>query len=240
MVKIKRQKHLTRSPIIYGGDLPISPDTNSEYISYHNEVNLNDYDYQKVITESERTLFELNTPREIKKKLLFLLGGFATVECYKLLKKFFENGNSELKPWATLAMQDLRFKIENEIREEEMDMIMTGLGGMNNKLRFMVVVSSKAGKPLTVTHKRIIEKELYKTAKQHDSEVEQIEFGRNYALITILISFEVAPQTPMDALLDVVSTKRHILRYHFMIVNTHKITKKEIEEYLNLDEVRKL
>lgn len=79
-----------------------------------------------------------------------------------------------------------------------------------------------------------------KIASKTDSEIEEIEFGKNYVLFTILISFNIAVATALDNFLNIISRDKNILKYHYFVINTYKITKSEIDEYLNMESVKKL
>lgn len=230
---------MKKQPIsIYEGEIEISPGIQKEYIEYHNQVDIEKYGCDKVIAQSKENLFSPQTPVEIKKKLLFLLGHFATNECFKILRDYIDNPKTDLKGWVTLAIQDLRLKVENEIYDDGRDMVMSPVGGKGDKLRSYAVVSTKHSKPFTNSEKEIIEKEFSKIVEDKNSEVESVEFGKEYALIKILISINTAPAEIFDTFLDICSKKEKILRYHYFLVNTHKITKKEIENYLR--EVRSI
>jgi hypothetical protein len=59
-------------------------------------------------------------------------------------------------------------------------------------------------------------------------------------MVKMLISVHIAPQDVIDAFLDIGSTEMGVLRYHFFSINTHKPTAKDIQEYLALEDVKKL
>ena len=221
---------------VYEGDFIIPPEIHEEYISYHGKINIKNYDYVKTVREA-RELFEENIPWEVKKKLLFLLGEFATPECFQVLKRYIDNEKSTYKDWALLALQELRFHIENELYEEGRDMIMSPVGGKGNMLRYYVVVSKKKGKQFTNEEKDILKQALTRITKRMQSEVEDFKFDKAYVLIKMLTSVDVVSGKVIDTFLD---ECKDILRYHYFMVNTHKPTKKEIAEYLKMNEVKKL
>ena len=237
MSKQKSINGLLNEISVYEGTIVISPTTSNEYISYHEKINITKYDYEKTLAEGN-TLFDANTSWEVKKKLLFLLGEYATPACFKLLKKYIDDPETTNKDWAMLALQELRFTVENEIYDEGKDMIISPLGGKGDKTRYYVVLSKKHNQPLTDKEKRSLSEMLYKVAKKKKSEVEDIEFGSSYMLIKMLVSIYIALQDVIDAFLDVGSTDMDILRYHFFSINTHKPTKKDITEYLELEQVK--
>ncbi len=233
----KNNNELLDEISIYEGTIEISSATHDEYIAYHEKTNSNKYDYQKTIAES-KSLFDKKSSLEIKKKILFLLGGFATPESFKLLKLYIDDQKTTHKDWAMLALQELRFHVENELYDEGKDMIITPLGGKGNKTRCYVVVSKKSNKALTEKEKLALSKAMHTVAKNKKSEVEDIEFGTSYMLIKILVSIHIALQDVIDTFLDVGSTDMKILRYHFFSINTRKPTKKDISEYLDSNEVK--
>lgn len=221
-------------------DIQIPAYVHKEYIAYHDKIDCEKYDCKKVIEQSKKSLNDKNEDEVIKMKLLFLLGHFATKECFDILMAYISNPESNLKEWALLALKDLQLHIENEVYEGDKDMIMSPMGGKGNMARYFVVIGSKQNKELNTAAKKIIAEDLFSTTTNEFSQVEEIEFGRNYVFFTILISFDIASQKVIDAFLDKISKEKGILKYHFFIVNTHKITKKEIKEYLQMDEVKKL
>lgn len=221
-------------------DIRIDKATHKEYISFYDRIKIHTYDYKSVITQSKNLLFNQKTEERVKKKLFFLLGHFATKECFDILRKYINNPATDLKDWATLAIKDIQFKIENEIYDNGKDMVFSPKGGKGNKLRYFAVIGSKHNKTLTGVQKRIIKEDLLRIASKSKSEIEEIEYGKNYVLFTILISFDVAIATVLDDFLDMISKSKNILKYHYFVVNTYKITKSEINEYLNMKSVKKL
>lgn len=213
-------------------DIQIDEATHKEYISFYDRIKIHTYDYKTVITQSKDLLFNQKTEQRIKKKLFFLLGHFATKECFDILRKYINDPTTALKDWATLVIKDIQFKFENEVYDNGKDMIFSPIGGKGNKLRYFAIIGSKHNKTLTSKQKIIIKKDLLEIASKTDSKIEEIEYGKNYVLFTILISFDVAIATVLEGFLDIISKKKKILKYHYFVVNTYKITEKEIEEYL--------
>lgn len=54
-----------------------------------------------------------------------------------------------------------------------------------------------------------------------------IKFRDDFLFTTLLISTDVAPQTPIDAYLDIASTQDKVLRYYFYLTNNKKNPEKE-------------
>lgn len=68
-------------------------------------------------------MFNQKTEEGVKKKLFFLLGHFATKECFDMLRKYINDPTTDLKDWATLAIKDTQFKVENGVYENGKDII---------------------------------------------------------------------------------------------------------------------
>ncbi|PIV07968.1 hypothetical protein COS52_05200, partial [Candidatus Roizmanbacteria bacterium CG03_land_8_20_14_0_80_39_12] len=98
-------------------DIQIPAYVHKEYIAYHDKIDCEKYDCKKVIEQSEKSLNDKNEDEMIKMKLLFLLGHFATKECFDILMAYISNPESNLKEWALLALKDLQLHIENEVYE---------------------------------------------------------------------------------------------------------------------------
>ncbi|MBI2335042.1 hypothetical protein HYU96_04575 [Candidatus Daviesbacteria bacterium] len=111
--------------------------------------------------------------------------------------------------------------------------ITTELGGEAHRLRNYVVISALNNKPFTNKQRGIIKKQFNLVSKKHDSKIEEIEFSKNYALIKILISVEVAPQELIDAGMNTCDDIEKFLRFHFYCTNVKKPSKKVIKDYLN-------
>lgn len=221
-------------------DIQIPESIHQEYINYHGKINIDKYGYDEVIEQSKKVLFKAETPIEIKKKLLFFLGHFATNECFEILKEYINKPHLLLKHWVILAIKELQFNVENEIYEEGKDLIMSPMGGKGNKARYFIVIGSKHNRFINQAAKEIIKNDLSTVVSKTNSEIEEITFGKNYVFFTVLFSFDVDPAQVIDDLLNIVSKKKDLLKFHYCIVNTYKITKKEIRNYLQMDEVKKL
>lgn len=106
---------------------------------------------------------------------LFLLGYYATKVCFDILRKYLNYPISNLKDWATFAIKELQFKIEDEIYEDGRDMIISPTGGKGNKFRYFVVIGSKQNKLLDKNAKIVLRKVLSIIASKTSSEIESVK-----------------------------------------------------------------
>ena len=74
---------------IFDGSAQIPSYIHKEYIAYHDKIDFEKYDYKKVIEQSKKSLNDKNEDEVVKMKLLFLLGHFATKECFDIFYILF-------------------------------------------------------------------------------------------------------------------------------------------------------
>lgn len=110
--------------------------------------------------------------------------------------------------------------------------ITSGLGGEGHRLRYYVVISTLNDGSFTKQQKDIVRKQFNRVSKKLDSEIEEIKFSPNYALIKLLVSVEVALQDVIDEGMNSCNTIEKFLRFHFYATNVQKPTRKIIEDYL--------
>lgn len=206
----------------------ISLSDHSAYITYHNQINADEGSIAEAILHQEN-LFNSSTPLEEKRRLLFLLGHAGTWEAYQTLEKYLQNPDTELAAWATLALQECGTWLKSDLLGEDQTGI---LGTTGNRMRFWFVISTAQGKIVTNKQREIIQNTYLKVSEELDSIIEEIEFGDNYALITVLIPPNVAPAEVMEGGIEKSNDPIPFLRFHYYTVNTSKQTKEEIEEYL--------
>ena len=83
-------------------------------------------------------LFKLNSSIEDKKRLLYYLAHFETLEAYKILEKYCKNPDKELKEFSALALGECKMFFENELLDDEISLVSGGLGGTTNKKRMTI------------------------------------------------------------------------------------------------------
>ena len=96
---------------------------------------------QGELTENETQalgsiLFEKKVPVNKKKAALVLLAHLGTIEAFRQIEKFNNNPDNELKQWTLLALQECKMFLENSLLDESTGFISTGLGALDNRLRY--------------------------------------------------------------------------------------------------------
>jgi uncharacterized protein YecA (UPF0149 family) len=102
-------------------DDPNSPEAKAaeEYINSHHLLPENYKDTTEDEIEARgRKLFNPKTSIEEKKKILMLLAHLGVYESYRILKRYQENPNPELRFWAIMAFDECRTFAQQNLSDE--------------------------------------------------------------------------------------------------------------------------
>ena len=125
-----------------------------------------------------------------QKEVLIHLARSGSIASYRALEAFMENEESEeMQKWTIIALQHCRMRLENELLDEPIKFIATGLGGKGLKLRYYYVLESKE-----TLRKVILDEVIYQyqnIAKSYDAEIESIEQFEDFILVKILCPIKV-------------------------------------------------
>lgn len=125
-----------------------------------------------------------------------------------------------------LAMTSKYLGIKQEIDGDE-TYIDAPAGHVGDKLRYYVVFTAMDDRKLSKIEQDKLRSQLDGAMTWHHCSVESCKFTGNFIFTTLLISVDVAPQTPIDAYLDIASTQDKVLRYYFYLTNNKKSPEKE-------------
>ena len=126
--------------------------------------------------------------------------------------------------------------LESALLEEEGGIISTGLGGKDNKFRYYFIVSSKDGLTFSETHRNTLKREFETISQKYNSEIEEINFEPNYAMIRTLIPMDVAAGEVIEEGIRECNKADDFLYFHYYITNVKKPINEEIIKYL--EEIR--
>ena len=177
-------------------------------------------------------LFSEKTPVETKKRILILLAHFGTPESYRILEKYLKSSEQNLRDWALLSLKECRMFLESALLEEEGGFISTGLGGKDNKLRYYFIVSSKGGLTFSESHRDTLKRGFETISQKYNSEIEEINFESNYAMIGILIPMNVAVGEVIEEGISKCNKMSEFLFPDYYVTNVKKPTPEEISKYL--------
>lgn len=206
-----------------------------EYFNLSETIDIDNVDYKEVLKKSKK-LFSENTPIETKKRILILLAHFGTAESYRTIEKYLNHSVRELKDWVLLSLKECRMFLESALLEEEGGFLSTGLGGKDDKLRYYFIVSPKEGLTFTETHRNTLKKGFETISQKYNSEIEEINFETNYAMIGIFIPMDISVGDFIEEGISECNKMGEFLFFHYYVTNIKKPANEEILKYL--EEIR--
>lgn len=140
-------------------------------------------------------LMDLENWKDLKsekgiKELLVRLSAVGDIKSYRKIEEIIQSKNLEILDFAYVALKFARLNLENQLTDEPIGFISSGLGGKGNKLRYYFAIKSE--KKIERKKELKIVKELQKICGNSESEFEEIENHGKFVLIKILISIDFA------------------------------------------------
>lgn len=168
-----------------------------------------------------------NTQSPNKEKLVRLAKN-GDVKSYRRIEEIIqETENSGLEEFAYVALKFARINLENQLSDEPIGFISSGLGGKGNKLRYYFVI--KSTDKISEEREQMIQDELRLICLNSDSEFETIENFGNYVLVKILVSIDFAIGNIIEGLID----RCKFADKEYFCTNVEKPTNELIEKWIN-------
>ena len=185
------------------------------------------------LKESEHLfLKELDTER--KKEILIGLAGTDDVKAYRIIERFQENADSELKNWAVLALQENRMLIQTSLLDEQQFFISTGLGGKNKKLRYyLVFINRNRHELLTPTQQKLLKNELLFGLKHENGEFESVDFSEGICTSMVLLPVTTDIHQVFRKIVEECNQYGNFLEEDMIITNVKVLSRKEIMDIIN-------
>ncbi|MFA5196095.1 MAG: hypothetical protein WC401_09895, partial [Bacteroidales bacterium] len=160
--------------------------TQKEYLDYSHS-----FDYGE-LTETEtiklgNILLDNRASIEVKKKALTLLAHLGTISSFRQIEKYNKQPDKELKQWTTLALQECKMFLESSLTDQSTGFISTGLGGLQDKLRYYFFVLPSSDSPFSTTQMNIIKGEFTLAAKDLNCIVETLDLSDTFVGLTVLV-----------------------------------------------------
>ena len=182
--------------------------------------------------EHMQYLIEPGYSQDVKKDILARMASIENVECYRAIESYIDIAEESLKDWALLALNESRMQLESEIMEENQVFISTGLGGRQQKLRYFVVLISRANADLTQTHQMVIQNEFEFILNKFDAEVEELNFSGYLATILLLLPMNYSLKKVFQEAINECNQYGDFLKDDFIVTNVKTLSFKEIKELL--------
>lgn len=171
-----------------------------------------------------------------KKDALMSLASFQEVEFYRVLEKYREQPDDDLKNWAILALNESRMGLESLFSDEKQVFISTGLGGKGEELRYFLVVFPHKEKQFSEFERNVVKKEFAFTLKQHESEIESVLTEKDeYVSFLVLIPLQVSIKDVLSQAFEECNQFGEFLSDRFIVTNVKIMSEDEIFDFVNND-----
>ena len=209
----------------------IDEQTQNEYLNYSHSFEQGELNDDETMHISGM-LFSTKTPPEAKKKALTLLAHLGTITAYRQIEKYYNTPGNELKTWAALALQECRMFLETSLTDESTGFISSGLGGLDDKMRYYFLVLPSGEKPFTSTQQTIIENEFDLVARDLNCVVETVDSSGSYMGLTALVPLDVAIGTFIETGIEQSNELGDFVFEYYYVTNMDIPGKDEIHDII--------
>lgn len=209
-------------------------DLQMEYFEYSRSVK-EDLD-EKEVMERKQELYDPGKPEKEKKALFAKLASIENVEAYRFIENYLNEGHTDNRSWAILALQESRMLLESKLLDENQVFISTGLGGRDSKLRYFIVLIRKDKGDFPAHQQKIIRNEFEIMLRQHQAEIEKIEFIENYATLLAVIPLSVPLKEVFRQAISECNQYGNFMKSNFIVTNVRELDIDEIEDFLEKQE----
>lgn len=168
-----------------------------------------------------------------KRELLVSLASIDKPEAYRAIEHFIQVAPIEIKDWAVLALQESRMLLESRLLEENQVYISTGLGGVRGKLRYFIALFSESSNEFSEIQRSLIKSEFEFIFPRFDSEIESVDFNKNYAAVVALIPMNIPVEEPIKKAIGECNGLGKFIKQGYLITNVKILSDSEIEGILN-------
>ena len=186
---------------------------------------------EEIIARRE-DIFNEEISIEERKGFLIQLAKTGDVLAYCTIEKLACLLDNPLTTWGKLALNDCRIRLESSLLDESQVYISTGLGGKGSKLRYFVVLQSEDSQ-IVEFQQKLIKNEFEFSLNKHKSEIEEISFEDNLAIMIVLVPMnESLRGMLLEALKECNSLGSNLL-HDLIVTNVKTMTFDEVKKVLN-------
>ena len=210
-------------------DTVVDADVQIEFFELINKVR----EVPNDLDELDKELYLPTTDVARKKNILAIMSVFGEVKSFRLLEKYLENAEPELKPMAFVAYQQSKMLLESKLMDEDFVVfVASGLGGKDGRLRFVFVLVSK-NEDFDDVQKKIIDGELDYILKNNNAILEKTEYVNKYVIITVLTPIFANLVEMVENIIIEVNQYGNFLREDIFITNEKVLNESNIDNFVN-------
>lgn len=191
------------------------------------------------LDQMREQLTSADADEETQKRLLCALASSDKVEAFRAIEQFYTDAQGNMRNWSALALREGKMMMESSLLDEKQILISTGMGGKGIKLRYFIVLIAKSEEVFSAIQQKIIHDEFDFLFQSHNSEIETIEFDKNFAKIVSLIPINQPVREVLRKSVSECNQYGDFIKDNFLVTNVKELTTDEIEEFLeNTDKKR--
>jgi hypothetical protein len=157
-----------------------------------------------------------------------------SVDAFRAIERYAQHPQPELKEWAVLALQQSNMVLHCSLLDEQQVFISTGLGGKNEKLRYLLIFPFNIEtRPISPFQQLSLERELQFFLSKNEGELESVSFEKKYATALILLPLKAPVADLIKEILTECNQLGNFLSHSAMITNMKKFTHEEITQIIN-------
>jgi len=207
--------------------------TQKEYIDYSHSFDRGELTKEETLHLGS-ILFDGNQPLEAKKKVLCLLAHLGTITAFRQIEKNYKNPDKDLKQWTVLALQECKMFLESSLIEESTGFILSGLGGLQDKLRYYFLVLPPTDRAFTTTQTNFIQKEINHVARDLNCVVESFNPSEAFVGLTVLVPMDIALGTFIETGIKNCNDSGNFVYEHYYVTNQNIPDKTEINDIIKI------
>lgn len=205
--------------------------TQKEYIEHSESFERGELTEKETLSLSN-ILFNQDVPIKAKKKSLSLLAHLGTILAFRQIEKYNKNPDKGLKQWTLLALQESKMFLEQSLLDESIGFISTGLGGLDNKLRYYFLVLPSTDRPFTKIQKDTIRDEFYLVCKNLNSILETIDLADSFVGLTVLVPLDIAVGSVIETGISKCNELGNFVFEYYYVTNQNIPDKSEINDII--------
>lgn len=210
---------------------PIDIIANEEFISYL-KVNKEDLlNTTENVLKLENKLYSKKTSNNRKKDIIAAISLEGSIKAYRILEKFLETEEGNLKQWVQIAKQQLKIKVERSLMDKKKIYISSGLGGKNNLIR-LFGVAYLTYDSLRDYQIKIVKKELIEKINNAGGILEDLDIQDKYFTFKVLLPIHIDIDNLFKSMKIIFDQYGHFIKDNITITNVRKPSKNEIERNL--------
>lgn len=216
-------------------DLTIDIKTQMEYFSFLSEA-AQSYKSGELAEAVSKQAFESVASLDERKRMLALLSCSEEVDVLRTLEQYEKRCPDEMKDFVKMCVYQCRTSIESALLGEQHAMVVSGMGGKDNKIRYFAALATLSGKAWSDTEQHLLREELMLTCREHEAVVELLEFSGRYAKMLLLTPLTLSPAIVVRSAKNASNALGVFISPQEIITNMSRLEDDQLDRFFNGEE----